>query len=120
MALAKDYNSVMKRSKSIMKKTLGLDYDAFESGSVAFNYEGLMASTGYNISQIFSMQSAVGVGHTPLLELRNITKLARSCAKPGCGATILIKDEAANPSGSFKDRRASISVAQAKNLATKA
>ena len=42
MALAKDYNSVMARSEEIMKKTLGLDYSQFESGSIAFDYEGLM------------------------------------------------------------------------------
>jgi 2-amino-4-ketopentanoate thiolase beta subunit len=38
----------------------------------------------------------------------------RAVAEPGCGARIFIKDEAANPSGSFKDRRASLSVFEAK------
>ena len=31
MALAKDYDSVMERSEEIMKKSLGLDYNEFES-----------------------------------------------------------------------------------------
>lgn len=116
MTLAKDYNSVMARSEDIMKKSLGLDYSCFESGSIAFDYEKLMASAGYTIEEIMELQKEVGVGNTPLLELRNVTKLARRYAKPGYGARILVKDEAANPSGSFKDRRASIAVAQAKKL----
>ena len=39
---------------------------------------------------------------------------ARAIAKPGKGARIFVKDEAKNPSGSFKDRRASLSVQEAK------
>ena len=120
MALAKDYTSVMKRSAEIMKESLGLDFDKFESGSVAFNYEELMKATGYTLGEVCEIQSKTGVGNTPLLELRNITKLARKYAKPGCGAQILVKDEAANPSGSFKDRRAACAVAHAKKLGIKA
>ncbi len=37
----------------------------------------------------------------------------RSVAPPGKGARIFVKDEAANPSGSFKDRRASLSIHEA-------
>ena len=119
MKLAKDYNSVMGRSAEIMKASLGLDFNDFESGSVAFDYEGLMTATGYTIEEIDRIQSRTGVGHTPLLELRNITALARKYAKPGYGARILVKDEAANASGSFKDRRAACAVAHAKKLGYK-
>ena len=119
MTLAKDYNSVMGRSAEIMKASLGLDFNDFESGSVAFDYEGLMEATGYTIEEIDRIQSRTGVGHTPLLELRNITALARKYAKPGYGARILVKDEAANASGSFKDRRAACAVAHAKKLGYK-
>ncbi len=119
MKLAKDYNSVMGRSADIMKASLGLDFNDFESGSVAFDYEGLMEATGYTIEEIDRIQSKTGVGHTQLLELRNITKLARKYAKPGYGARILVKDEAANASGSFKDRRAACAVAHAKKLGYK-
>ena len=48
MKLAKDYDSVMGRSAEIMKASLGLDFNDFESGSVAFDYEGLMKATGKN------------------------------------------------------------------------
>ena len=119
MKLAKDYNSVMGRSADIMKASLGLDFNDFESGSVAFDYEGLMEATGYTIEEIDRIQSRTGLGHTPLLELRNITALARKYAKPGYGARILVKDEAANASGSFKDRRAACAVAHAKKLGYK-
>lgn len=116
MALAKDYQSVMNRAEEIMKKSLGVDYHQFESGSVAFDYEGLMQAAIYNLDEVIAMQKEVGVGDTPMLELRNITAMARKFARPGFGARIFVKDEAANPSGSFKDRRASIAVAHAKKL----
>ncbi len=119
MKLAKDYNSVMGRSADIMKASLGLDFNDFESGSVAFDYEGLMKATGYTIEEVDRIQSRTGVGHTQLLELRNITALARKYAKPGYGARIFAKDEAANASGSFKDRRAACAVAHAKKLGYK-
>ena len=117
--LAKDYDSVMGRSNEIMKEALGLDYAPFESGSVAFDYEALMKATNYTIDEINRIQSRTGVGSAPLLELRNITAFARKYAKPGYGARIFVKDEAANASGSFKDRRAACAVAHAKKLGYK-
>lgn len=119
MSKAKDYESVMARSKEIMKESLGLDFNKFESGSIAFDYEALMNATGYTLQEIMEIQSRTGVGNTPLLELRNITKLARKYSKEGYGARILVKDEAANASGSFKDRRAACAVAHAKKLGYK-
>ena len=56
----------------------------------------LMKSTNYTLDEIEKIQSRTGVGDTPLLELRNISALARKYAKPGYGARILVKDEAAN------------------------
>ena len=119
MALAKDYKSVMGRSNDIMKKALGLDYDEFEKGGTVFDYDALMQATNYTLDEIEKIQSRTGVGDTPLLELRNISALARKYAKPGYGARILVKDEAANASGSFKDRRAACAVAHAKKLGYK-
>ncbi len=119
MALAKDYASVMGRSNEIMKTALGLNYEDFESGSVRFDYEALMKSTGYTLDEVNRIQSLTGVGNTPLLELRNISALSRKYAKPGFGARIFAKDEASNPSGSFKARRAACAVAHAKKLGYK-
>ena len=59
MTLAKDYNSVMARSGDIMKNSLCLDYSCFESGSIAFDYEKLMASAGYTLEEIMEMQKEV-------------------------------------------------------------
>ncbi|KRQ86898.1 Cysteine synthase B [Caloramator mitchellensis] len=112
MAVSKDmsYQAVMSRRNEIMKKAVGLDYSVFEKGRISFDYERMMRETGYSLQEIQSIQTSVGVGNTPLIELKNLTKLARKLAPKGNGARIFVKDESCNPSGSFKDRRASISV----------
>jgi cysteine synthase len=108
------YAAVMGRSAAIMKKAVGIDYDKFRITPLAFNYEKMMGEVGYNIDEIQNIQHETGVGRTPLLELHNINMLVRKLAPKGKGARIFVKDEAVNPSGSFKDRRASISVYVAK------
>ena len=110
------YDAVMARNGEIMKKALGVDYSTYESGNIAFDYGRLMGDTGLTLDDVRAAQRRVGVGDTPLLELRNLTALARAVSGPGLGARILVKDEQCNPSGSFKDRRASMSVLQAKQL----
>ena len=119
MTLAKDYDSVMGRSNDIMKEALGLDYNDFEKGGVKFDYEALMKSTGYTLDEVAKNQARTAVANTPLNELRNLSKLTRKYAKPGFGARIFAKDEAANASGSFKARRAACAVAHAKKLGYK-
>jgi len=109
-----NYTSVMSRSGQILKKAVGMNYDDFRISSLAFDYEKLMGEVGYSTDEIQRIQLETGVGQTPLLELRNITALARKLAPKGKGARIFVKDEAVNPSGSFKDRRASLSVYVAK------
>ncbi|HOW23878.1 MAG TPA: 2-amino-4-oxopentanoate thiolase subunit OrtB [Sedimentibacter sp.] len=113
------YAAVMARRPEIMKKAAGLDFSKFESGSIAFDYERMMKEAGYTIEEIQQIQSQYGVGNTPILELRNITALARKLAPKGKGARIFIKDEACNASGSFKARRASTAVYTAKKLGYK-
>ncbi len=105
-----DYQAVMARKNEIMKKAVGINYEQFSQSEIAFDYELMMSEVGYQLSEIRNIQNETGVGNTPLLELKNITKLARKMAPPGKGARIFLKDEAANPSGSFKARRASVSV----------
>lgn len=104
----------MQRKNEIMLKSVGVDYKKFERGTLAFDYERMMRDIGYSISDIMNIQKEVGVGNTPLLELKNITELARKVSKTGKAARIFIKDESCNPSGSFKDRRASVAVYDAK------
>jgi len=119
MSKANDYESVMGRKAEIMLKSVGIDYSKFESGGIAFDYEKMMRETGYTLKEMQDIQYEVNVGNTPILELKNITKLARQCATPGKGARIFIKDEECNPSGSFKARRAANSVYHAKKLGYK-
>ncbi len=114
-----DYNSVMARKNEIIKPAIGIDYDQFEKTPITFDYEGLLAAPGYSLSEVQKIQSNTGVGNTPLVELKNLTKLVRLAAPKGKGARIFIKDERCNPSGSFKDRRASLSAYHAANLGYK-
>lgn len=115
----KNYDDLMARKNEIMKTAVGIDYDDFELEGIAFDYERMMKETGYSIEELREIQESFFVGHTPILELYNLTELARKYSKPGYGARIMIKDEATNPSGSFKARRASIAVHQAKKLGYK-
>ena len=111
-----NYSAVMARRNQIMKEAVGLDYNRFESGSIAFDYEAMMASSGLLLQDVLAVMKEFSVGGTPLIELKNITALARRYAPPDKGARILVKDEACNPSGSFKARRAALSVHLAKKL----
>jgi len=115
----KSYAAVMARKGDIIRASAGIDFSAYETGALAFDYEGMLAGTGCDIDAVRAVQREVSVGNTPIIELRNLTALARASAKPGKGARIFVKDEAANPSGSFKDRRASMSAYQARKLGYK-
>ena len=41
------YDEVMSRKNEIMKKSICIDYDCFESGGISFDYEGMMNNSGY-------------------------------------------------------------------------
>ncbi|MBR3460729.1 MAG: PLP-dependent lyase/thiolase [Clostridia bacterium] len=113
------YDAIMARKNEIIKNAVGMDFDKFEKPGIGFDYEAMMKATGYTIEEIRRVQSLFSIGNTPLIELKNLTELARKCAPEGKGARIFIKDEASNPSGSFKARRACTSVYQAKKLGYK-
>ena len=110
---SESYQSVMAQRSAIMRASVGIDYTKYTTGALAFDYEQLLDDTGYDIQATQRVQRRTAVGDTPLVELHNITALARALAPAGKGARIFVKDEAANPSGSFKDRRASLSVHEA-------
>jgi len=119
MLKANDYASVMGRKAEIMLKSVGIDYSKFESGAIAFDYEKMMRETGYSLKEMQDIQYGVNVGNTPILELKNLTALMRKCAPSDKGARLFIKDEACNPSGSFKARRAANAIYHAKKLGYK-
>jgi len=114
MTAALSYQAIMAQRAGIVRDSIGLDYARYATGALAFDYERLLADTGYDIETARAVQTRTGVGATPLIELHNITALARAVSRPGKGARIFLKDEAKNPSGSFKDRRASLSVHEAR------
>lgn len=113
MISAQGYQAIMAQRAEIMHASLGIDYTQYETGTIAFDYERLFTDTGYDAEAARAIQDQTAVGRTPLVELRNVTELVRRVSDPGKGARIFIKDEAANPSGSFKDRRASLSIHEA-------
>ncbi len=119
MARDVSYSAVMGRKNEIMKNAIGIDYSIFESGGIAFDYERMMREAGYSLDEIQEIQGRTGVGNTPILEMKNLTALARKYSPKGKGARIFIKDEAANPSGSFKARRAANAVYHAKRMGYK-
>jgi len=108
------YQSVMERKEEILRRSTRFDYSRFRLGKYAFDYEAMMSAIDYSLEDIRALQLGMHVGGTPLLEMANLTSLVRRFAPKGKGARIFIKDESANPSGSFKDRRASLSVFEAK------
>ena len=113
------YEQVMSRREEILDKALGIDFEKYELEGIAFDYEKFMEESAYSLEETTRIQIENGVGNTPLVELKNFSALARKYAQPGYGARIFIKDEAANVSGSFKERRASISAYHAKKLGYK-
>ena len=119
MSRDNSFYAVMARKAEIIRNAVGVDYKQFESGSIAFDYERMMASTGYTLEDVAEIQRGFAIGNTPLIELKNITSLVRKLSKDGYGARIFVKDEAANPSGSFKVRRAATSIHHAKRMGYK-
>lgn len=108
------YAAMNARKNEIMQSAMGIDYSSFELPGIGFDYEQMMQKVAYSMEEMVKIQRDHAVGNTPLIEMCNLTKLARSYAKEGKGARIFIKDEACNASGSFKARRASIAVYEAK------
>jgi len=117
--LNNSYNAVMSRKNEIMKSSVGINYDKYESDNIYFDFEAMMNDCGFSLDEVRQIQNDNGVGNTPLKECKNISALARKVSKPGFGARIFIKDEALNDSGSFKARRASMACYQAKKLGFK-
>ena len=108
------YSEVMSRNREIQLRATGIDYDAFAISPISFDYERLMHSCDYSLEEVQEILKETGVGQTQLVELKNLTDLVRSISPSGKGGRIFVKDEAANPSGSFKDRRAALSIYHAK------
>ena len=114
------YAAIMARKNEIIRNSVGMDYESFEKPGIGFDYEAMMAATGYTLPELQRVQALFSVGNTPLIELRNLTALARKCAPAGKGARIFIKDEATNPSGTLKQGVPAQAFIRQKNLVTRA
>jgi len=108
--------AILKDRKKIIQKSIGFDYDQYTLSQIAFDYERMMSEQSLSYQQIIDIQNDLGVGQTPLIELKNINSLVRQLSPDQFGARIFLKDEACNPSGSFKARRAAISCYLAKKM----
>lgn len=108
-----EYNDPQLRQRVIHAAT-GIDYAPLEQDAGAFDYDALLASPNLSHQQVADIQAATKTGNTPLFPLPRITQMVRAIAPLGYGAHIALKDEAANASGSFKARRASLSIHEAK------
>ena len=66
----KSYLAVISRKTDILKKATGIDYDHFEISPLAFDYDGLMKSCDFSLEDVGKILQEVGVGQTPLVELK--------------------------------------------------
>jgi hypothetical protein len=46
------YQAVMTRQGEIMQRSVGIDYERYATGALAFDYEGLLEDTGYEVDEI--------------------------------------------------------------------
>ncbi len=81
----RSYAAVMARRGEILRRATGIDYQVFEQAGLAFDYDRMMASTGYDVAAAAVVQRGAGVGRTPLLELGRLTELVRAVAPAGKG-----------------------------------
>lgn len=117
--MSKIYNDMMKRKNEIMKESVGIDYLKYENDGIGFEFEKMLKDQNFSLEKIKKIQKENMVGNTPLIELKNLSAYARKFSETGKGARIFLKDEAANLSGSFKARRAALSIYKAKELGYK-
>jgi 2-amino-4-ketopentanoate thiolase beta subunit len=113
------YDELMIKKAQILRDSLKIDYEQYENNGIGFDYEKMMSDSGYSFEDVKKIQLENNIGNTPLIELKRLTEYVRKFSKEGYGARIFLKDESANLSGSFKARRAAISIHQAKKLGYK-
>lgn len=113
MTSLREYADPDKRDRVIRGAT-GIDFSQYEYEGIGFDYPRFMTQESLDWTDVHRIQAEGKVGHTPLFELHTLTRMVRSISPAGYGARIFLKDEAANASGSFKARRASLAVAVAK------
>ena len=66
------YAAIMVRKNEIIRNSVGMDYESFEKPGIGFDYEAMMAATGYTLPELQRVQALFSVGNTPLIELRRV------------------------------------------------
>jgi len=63
---AESYAAIMDQRAEIMRASVAIDYERYTTGKLAFDYERLMADTGYDIATARSVQQRTCVGNRVL------------------------------------------------------
>ena len=61
MSQDKSYEAVLARQNEIMNRALGIDYEDFERGGLAFDYEALMDQVGVPVEEAVKILADLGV-----------------------------------------------------------
>ena len=59
------YAAIMARKNEIIRNSVGMDYESFEKPGIGFDYEAMMAATGYTLPELQRVQALFSVGNTP-------------------------------------------------------
>jgi 2-amino-4-ketopentanoate thiolase beta subunit len=62
--------AILDRKNEILKKAIDVDFLKYKQSDIAFDYEKMMEETGYPIEDAMRIQRLLGVGSTPMLELK--------------------------------------------------
>ena len=46
------YAAIMARKNEIIRNSVGMDYESFEKPGIGFDYEAMMAATGYTLPEL--------------------------------------------------------------------
>ena len=75
------YQEIMDKKQMIMKNALRMDYDQFEHPGIGFDYEKMMASSGYTLEDVIQIQQENNIGRTPMIELKRLSAYARKICR---------------------------------------
>ena len=54
------YAAIMARKNEIIRNSVGMDYESFEKPGIGFDYEAMMAATGYTLPELQLVPCAFG------------------------------------------------------------
>ena len=57
------YAAIMARKNEIIRNSVGMDYESFEKPGIGFDYEAMMAATGYTLPELQRVQRRQYAAH---------------------------------------------------------